>query len=60
MRLKRVVSAVPALPVGDIARAVEFYEAKLGFGAFHQDEASARLRRGEVEITLCRADALVR
>jgi catechol 2,3-dioxygenase-like lactoylglutathione lyase family enzyme len=57
MRLKRVV---PALPVGDIARAVEFYEAKLGFGAFRQDEAAARLRRGEVEITLCRADALVR
>ena len=53
MELKQ---AMPALPVQEIAAAVDFYERRLGFMAFHRDAGFARLRRGDVELTLWAAN----
>lgn len=47
-----LVSATPAMPVRDVAKAVAFYREKLGFGIVHQDGGHAIVGRDGVEITL--------
>jgi len=44
--------SIPALPVISIAKAVEFYESKLGFKARHQERGFAILVRDTVELHL--------
>jgi catechol 2,3-dioxygenase-like lactoylglutathione lyase family enzyme len=46
---------IPALPVRDAARAVDFYRDKLGFEAVHQDGGFAVLRRDGAELHLWQA-----
>ncbi len=46
---------IPALPVRDAARAVEFYRDKLGFDVLHQDAGFAVLRRDGAEVHLWEA-----
>jgi catechol 2,3-dioxygenase-like lactoylglutathione lyase family enzyme len=46
---------IPALPVRDAARAVEFYRDKLGFEVLHQDDGFAVLRRDGAEVHLWEA-----
>ena len=46
---------IPALPVRDAARAVDFYCDKLGFEVLHQDEEFAVLRRDEAVLHLWQA-----
>lgn len=45
-----LLNAIPALPVADIARAVEFYRTRLGFTARHVEDGFAIVRRDDVEI----------
>jgi catechol 2,3-dioxygenase-like lactoylglutathione lyase family enzyme len=51
-----LLSATPALPVSDIARAVDYYEGKLGFRRRHVEDDYAILTRDEVEIHLWAAN----
>ena len=44
--------AIPALPVRDVAAAVEHYEGKFGFEAVHQDTGFAVLVRDDARIHL--------
>ena len=46
---------IPALPVRDAARAVDFYRDKLGFEVIHQDAGFAVLRRDGAELHLWQA-----
>jgi catechol 2,3-dioxygenase-like lactoylglutathione lyase family enzyme len=46
---------IPALPVRDAARAVEFYRDKLGFDVVHHDGGFAVLRRDGAEVHLWEA-----
>lgn len=47
--------AIPALPVADIAAALEVYQAKFGFEPVHADEGMAIVRRDGIELHLWRA-----
>jgi catechol 2,3-dioxygenase-like lactoylglutathione lyase family enzyme len=46
---------IPALPVRDAARAVEFYRERLGFQVVHHDGGFAVVRRGGAELHLWEA-----
>jgi catechol 2,3-dioxygenase-like lactoylglutathione lyase family enzyme len=46
---------IPALPVRDAARAVEFYRDKLGFDVLHHDGGFAVLKRDGAEVHLWEA-----
>jgi catechol 2,3-dioxygenase-like lactoylglutathione lyase family enzyme len=46
---------IPALPVRDAGRAVEFYRDRLGFEVLHQDGGFAVVRRDEAELHLWQA-----
>jgi catechol 2,3-dioxygenase-like lactoylglutathione lyase family enzyme len=46
---------IPALPVRDAARAVEFYRDKLGFEVLHHDAGFAVLKRDAAEVHLWEA-----
>ena len=48
----KMLRAIPALPVRDIERSVEFYRDKLGFALVHQEAEFAIFRRDAVEIHL--------
>ena len=48
----RMLHAIPALPVRDIARSVEFYRDRLGFALAHLDGGFAIFRRDAVEFHL--------
>lgn len=48
----RLLHAIPAMPVVDIDRGLEFYREKLGFTLAHRDGGFAVLRRDAVEIHL--------
>ncbi|TCC94316.1 bleomycin resistance family protein [Pedobacter frigiditerrae] len=48
----KINSAIPAFPVINIQKAVDFYEAKLGFMARHQEKYFAIVVRDGVEIHL--------
>lgn len=48
----RMLQAIPALPVKDMERSVEFYRAKLGFTLLHHEGGFAILERDAVEIHL--------
>ena len=50
--MNRFKNAVPALPVVNIAKAIDFYESKMGFKARHREERFAILIRDAVEIHL--------
>jgi catechol 2,3-dioxygenase-like lactoylglutathione lyase family enzyme len=51
-----LTSAVPALPVRDVATAVAFYCSRLGFDQSHVEPSFAVLRLDEVEVHLWQAD----
>ena len=46
----RMLRSIPALPVKDIGRSVEFYRDKLGFTLVHQEDGFAIFRRDAAEI----------
>jgi catechol 2,3-dioxygenase-like lactoylglutathione lyase family enzyme len=46
---------IPALPVLDATRAVDFYRGKLGFEVLHQEDGFAVLRRDEAVLHLWQA-----
>lgn len=48
----RMLQAIPALPVRDMARSVEFYRDTLGFEVLHRDTGFAILRRDAVDLHL--------
>lgn len=48
----RFLYAIPALPVKDIGRSVEFYRDKLGFTVVHQEAGFAVLQRDAAAIHL--------
>jgi len=48
----RMPQAIPALPVRDMARSVEFYRDKLGFAVPHREPGFAILRRDAVDLHL--------
>ena len=45
-------SAIPAIPVSDITRAIAFYHHKLGFDLRHIDDDYAIVKRDAVEVHL--------
>jgi catechol 2,3-dioxygenase-like lactoylglutathione lyase family enzyme len=47
-----MLRSIPALPVRDIGRSVEFYRDKLGFTLVHQEAVFALFRRDTAEIHL--------
>jgi catechol 2,3-dioxygenase-like lactoylglutathione lyase family enzyme len=51
-----LTSAVPALPVRDVAKAVSFYCSRLGFAQVHVELTFAVLRLDGVELHLWQAD----
>ena len=48
----KMARTIPALPVKDIGRSVEFYRDKLGFTLVHQEAEFAIVRRDAAEIHL--------
>ncbi len=48
----KMIKSIPALPVHNITKAVDFYKTKFGFSAPHYKEGFAKLIRDEVEIHL--------
>jgi catechol 2,3-dioxygenase-like lactoylglutathione lyase family enzyme len=48
----KLLQAIPALPVKEIARSVAFYRDQLGFSVAHQEEGFAIVRRDAVEVHL--------
>ncbi len=48
----RMLHAIPALPVKDMGRSVEFYRDKLGFTLIHREEGFAIFHRDAVDIHL--------
>lgn len=48
----KMIKSVPALPVENIDKAVEFYQTKLGFSVPYYNDGFAKLIRDEVEIHL--------
>ena len=51
-----LLSAIPALPVTDLAKAVRQYAERFGFEVVHQDEGFAVLARDGVRLMVRRAD----
>jgi catechol 2,3-dioxygenase-like lactoylglutathione lyase family enzyme len=51
-RFMTLRSAIPAIPVSDITRAIAFYDRKLGFELRHIDDDYAIVKRDAVEIHL--------
>ena len=51
----RLGQTIPALPVRDVARALEFYRDKLGFSVVHHDGGFAVLKRDGAEVHLWEA-----
>lgn len=52
----KLIQAIPALPVRDVARSAAFYREQLGFTVAHQEGGFAILLRDAVEIHLWEAD----
>ena len=52
----RMLRSIPALPVKDIGRRVEFYRDKLGFTLVHQEAGFAIVRRDAAEIHIWAAN----
>ena len=50
-----LAQTIPALPVRDVSRAVEFYRDRLGFDVLHDDAGFAVLRRDQAEVHLWQA-----
>jgi catechol 2,3-dioxygenase-like lactoylglutathione lyase family enzyme len=50
-----LTQTIPALPVRDAGRAVDFYRDKLGFSVVHQEQGFAVLRRDGAEVHLWQA-----
>jgi catechol 2,3-dioxygenase-like lactoylglutathione lyase family enzyme len=50
-----LTQTIPALPVRDAARAVDFYRDKLGFHVVHHDGGFAVLKRDDAEVHLWEA-----
>jgi catechol 2,3-dioxygenase-like lactoylglutathione lyase family enzyme len=50
--MNKLKKSIPALPVVNIAKAISFYESKMGFKARHQEKKFAILGRDSVEIHL--------
>jgi len=50
-----LTQTIPALPVRDAARAVDFYRDKLGFDVVHHDGGFAVLKRDDAEVHLWEA-----
>lgn len=48
----RLATAIPSLPVEDVAAAAQFYEARLGFTIVLVDSGFARLQRDGAEVDL--------
>ena len=48
----KMLNTIPALPVRDIGRSIEFYRDKLGFTPGHNDGGFAIIRRDAAEIHL--------
>ena len=48
----KMLRAIPAIPVRDMDRSVEFYGDKLGFTLIHREDGFAIFRRDEAEIHL--------
>lgn len=48
----KMVKTIPALPVINIEKAVNFYQVKLGFNSHYKDDGFAKLIRDDVEIHL--------
>jgi catechol 2,3-dioxygenase-like lactoylglutathione lyase family enzyme len=48
----KMLRTIPALPVRDMERSVEFYRAKLGFTLIHREEGFAIFRRDAAAIHL--------
>src|SRR5262249_11055283 len=51
-----MLRSIPALPVKDIGRSVEFYRDKLGFTLLHQEAGLPIFRRGAADIHLWAAN----
>ena len=51
----RMLNAIPALPVADMARSVEFYKGQLGFTLMHREDGFAIFQSGDVELHLWEA-----
>jgi catechol 2,3-dioxygenase-like lactoylglutathione lyase family enzyme len=51
----KMLHAVPALPVSEITRSVEFFRDQLGFRAVHEEDGFAIVARDTVEVHLWRA-----
>ncbi len=54
-RMPRLGRTIPALPVRDVAAAVEHYAEHFGFRTLHDDEAFAVIERDEARIHLWQA-----
>lgn len=52
----KLLKAIPALPVKDVARASEFYRDRLGFSIGYTDERFGIVTRGGLELHLWAAD----
>jgi uncharacterized glyoxalase superfamily protein PhnB len=50
--MNRFKKSIPALPVVNIAKAIDFYESRMGFKARHSEKTFAILVRDAVEIHL--------
>lgn len=50
--MKKFIKTIPALPVVSVAKAIEFYETKMGFKARHREPTFAILVRDAIEIHL--------
>lgn len=48
----KMVRSIPTLPVQSIDKAIEFYQAKMGFSVPYHDDGFAKLIRDEVELHL--------
>lgn len=47
-----MIKSIPALPVQDIDKAIDFYKTRLGFSVPYHDNGFAKLIRDDVEIHL--------
>ena len=55
-RVPRLGRTIPALPVSDVAAAVQHYVERFGFEALHQEAAFAVIERDDAQIHLWLAD----
>jgi catechol 2,3-dioxygenase-like lactoylglutathione lyase family enzyme len=51
-----LTKTIPALPMRDVGKAVDFYRDRLGFEVVHQDDVFAFLARDEATLHLWEAD----